>query len=278
LDKRRVWGLRAGGAAVWTVRASFAARDSGRRGARFGWGARPRGKAARTPERAAWRSRRIELLTFETEQCFNQIQCNHFNISTYFKVFQRIYFPFYFSVFNCPKYFNYIKSHIEILGIKYIHRLFNVGRYPGLYPRPTNAQRSNLHPTSFLVWNPRVSGMGWQQAMFSVADSIEQGGRERLSAAIDFLCSGAELLTARPEFQYRDKANVLKPFVDPTVYTNNRQFQLLLNCKLSDSTRTALNLASPPTLSSFSLSCITYIGPDVWRVPSESEPYLAMIS
>jgi hypothetical protein len=59
----------------------------------------------------------------------------------------------------------------------------------------------------------------------------------------------AELLSARPEFQYRDKAKVLKPFVDPTVYTyytNNRQFRLLLNCKLSDPTKTALNLAPPP--------------------------------
>ncbi len=79
----------------------------------------------------------------------------------------------------------------------------------------------------------------------------------------------AERLSARPEFQFQ-------PFVDPTVYTNNRQFRLLLNCKLSDSTRTALSLALPPTLSSFSLSCITYIGPNVWRVPSESEPYLAV--
>ncbi len=81
----------------------------------------------------------------------------------------------------------------------------------------------------------------------------------------------AALLSARPEFQYRDKANVLKPFVDPTVYTNNRQFRLLLNCKLSDSTRTALILAFPPTLSSFSLSCITYIGPNAWRMLPESE-------
>jgi hypothetical protein len=43
----------------------------------------------------------------------------------------------------------------------------------GMYPRSTNAQRSNLHPTSLPVWNPRVSGMGWQQAMFSVANSFE---------------------------------------------------------------------------------------------------------
>ena len=88
------------------------------------------------------------------------------------------------------------------------------------------------------------------------------------------LKSEAERLSARPEFQYRDKANVLKPFVDQTVYTNNRQFRLLLNCKLSDSTRTALTLASPPKLSSFLRSCITYISPDAWRVPQESEPQM----
>ena len=282
----------------------------------------------------------------------------------------------------------------------------------GLYPRPTGAQRSDLHPTSFPVWNTRVRGMGWQQAMFSAADSIEQlnrageccsvkpstfyvaadvwtrkgGGswglgkifgafksphefvaqllevahnrhfyeiiragrpckayfdleaapgvwdretgwarckavmrawemrvQERWPTAREacprclahmvldgsrmtdagwkvsyhviypwlvFPCNTtllkceAELLSARPEFQYRDNANVLKPFVDPTVYTNNRQFRLLLNCKLSDSTRTALTLASPPTLSSFALSCITYVGLDAWRVPLESDPLL----
>ena len=281
----------------------------------------------------------------------------------------------------------------------------------GLYPRPTGAQRSDLPPTSFPVWNTRARGMGWQQAMFSAADSIENSNRaggggsaqsltfyvaadvwtrkkgaswglgkifgafkdphefvtqllevahnrhfyeiiragrpckayfdleaapgvwdkeagwERCKAVMRawemrvqerwptarevcprclahmvldgsrmtdagwkvsyhviypwlvFPCNTttlkceAELLSARPEFQYRDKANVLKPFVDPTVYTNNRQFRLLLNCKLSDSTRTALNLASPPTLSSFSRSCITCIGPDAWRVPQESDPH-----
>ena len=37
----------------------------------------------------------------------------------------------------------------------------------GLYPMPTGAQRSDLQPTSFPVWNTRVRGMRWQQAMFS---------------------------------------------------------------------------------------------------------------
>jgi len=56
------------------------------------------------------------------------------------------------------------------------------------------------------------------------------------------------------------------------VYTNNRQFRLLLNYKLSDKTQTALRLSSPPTLRSFIRSCITCIGPNVWRVPCESIP------
>ena len=79
----------------------------------------------------------------------------------------------------------------------------------------------------------------------------------------------AGLLSSRPEFQYCDKDNVQKPFVDPAVYTNNRQFRMLLNYKLSDTTRPALTLAAPPTLSAFVLSCITHIGPGVWRVPPE---------
>ena len=282
-----------------------------------------------------------------------------------------------------------------------------------LYPRPTGAQRSDVQATSFPVWNPRMRGVGRQQAMFQAADSIEQSTRQAAVAESDppqpstfyvaadvwtrkpgeswglgkifgafetphafvtqllevahnrcfyeiiragreckayfdleaapgvwdketgwekckavmkawearvqerwptardecnrclahivldgsrmtdegwkvsyhvvypwlvFPCNTttlkneARLLSASPEFQYHDKTNVQKPFVDPAVYTNNRQFRLLLNYKLSDSTRTALTLASPPTLSAFLLSCITYIGPDAWRVPSESVP------
>ena len=38
----------------------------------------------------------------------------------------------------------------------------------------------------------------------------------------------AGLLSSRPEFQYCDKDNVQKP-LDPVVYTNNRQFRMLLN-------------------------------------------------
>lgn len=280
-----------------------------------------------------------------------------------------------------------------------------------LYPRPIGAQRSDAQATSFPVWNPRVRGIGRQQAMFLAADSIDHSNRgiantesgpsqpptfymaadvwtrkpggswglgkifgafenphafvtqllevahnrcfyeiiragreckayfdleaspgvwdkktgwdkckavmrawearvqERWPTArgecnhclahlvldgsrmtdegwkvsyhvvypwLVFPCNTttlkneAVLLSARPEFQYSDKTNMQKPFVDPAVYTNNRQFRLLLNYKLSDSTRTALTLASPPTLSAFALSCITYIGPGAWRVPPES--------
>lgn len=47
----------------------------------------------------------------------------------------------------------------------------------GLYPRPLGAQRSDVQASSFPVWNTRVRGLGWQQAMFSAADSIEQSAR-----------------------------------------------------------------------------------------------------
>ena len=47
----------------------------------------------------------------------------------------------------------------------------------GLYPRPIGAQRSDVQATSFPVWNTRVRGLGWQQAMFNAADSIEQSAR-----------------------------------------------------------------------------------------------------
>ena len=77
-------------------------------------------------------------------------------------------------------------------------------------------------------------------------------------------------LSTHPDFQYLCKSGVQKPFVDPAVYINNRQFQLLLNYKLSDKTQTALRLSSPPTLRSFVRSCITCIGPNVWRVQCKS--------
>jgi hypothetical protein len=47
---------------------------------------------------------------------------------------------------------------------------------------------------------------------------------------------------------------------------------MLLNYKLSDETQTALRFSAPPTLRLFARSCITCIGPDVWRVPRESVP------
>ena len=79
-------------------------------------------------------------------------------------------------------------------------------------------------------------------------------------------------LSAHPEFQYINKSGIQKSFVDPAVYTNNRQFRMLLNYKLSDQTQTALHLSAPPTLRSFARSCITCISPNVWRVPRESVP------
>jgi hypothetical protein len=46
----------------------------------------------------------------------------------------------------------------------------------GLYPRPRGAHRSNAQATAFPVWNMRMEGKGWQQAMFHAADIIEQNG------------------------------------------------------------------------------------------------------
>ena len=54
----------------------------------------------------------------------------------------------------------------------------------GLYPRPTGAQRSDLQPMTFPVWNTRARGMGWQQAMFSAADAIEQSSRAGESGSV----------------------------------------------------------------------------------------------
>ncbi len=68
------------------------------------------------------------------------------------------------------------------------------------------------------------------------------------------------------QFQYRTKNGDLKSFIDPAVYTNNRQFRLLLCHKLSDCTRTELCLSSPPTLPMYTRSCITHMEAKAWRV------------
>ena len=62
-----------------------------------------------------------------------------------------------------------------------------------------------------------------------------------------------------PGFQYRTKTGALKPFIDPGVYTRNRQFRLLLNYKFSDLTRTALQLSHHPTLDMFVRACASHI-------------------
>jgi hypothetical protein len=77
-------------------------------------------------------------------------------------------------------------------------------------------------------------------------------------------------MSAMPAFQYRTKNGTQKPFIDPGVYTRNRQFRLLLNCKLSDRSKTALHLSQHPTLELFARSCITHIQERSWHVPPET--------
>jgi hypothetical protein len=75
------------------------------------------------------------------------------------------------------------------------------------------------------------------------------------------------------QFQYRStQTGELKSFIDPGVYTSNRQFRLLLCTKLSDCTMTALHLSFPPTISQFVLSCITHLDETAWRVQLDVIP------
>ena len=84
---------------------------------------------------------------------------------------------------------------------------------------------------------------------------------------------GSECTPRVPVYQQeRNTEAICGPIVDPAVYTNNSQFRLLLNYKLSDKTQTALHLSAPPTLRLFTRSCITCIGPHVWRVPHAPAP------
>ena len=78
-------------------------------------------------------------------------------------------------------------------------------------------------------------------------------------------------LSEDPTLQYHGTGGV-KRFIDPAVYTRNRQFRLPLCHKLSDRSRTVLSLPSPPLLSTFGRACISRIEVDSWQVPEESVP------
>ena len=79
-------------------------------------------------------------------------------------------------------------------------------------------------------------------------------------------------MSEMPQFQYNTASGQRKSFIDPGVYTSNRQFRLLLCNKLSDRSRTALHLSSPPTIAMFVRSCITHIGGTAGVVPQETIP------
>ena len=80
------------------------------------------------------------------------------------------------------------------------------------------------------------------------------------------------LMSEMDQFQYRTSTGHIKSFIDPGVYTSNRQFRLLLCSKLSDCTMTALQLSSPPTVLQFVRSCITQIDDTAYRIPQDNVP------
>jgi hypothetical protein len=78
-------------------------------------------------------------------------------------------------------------------------------------------------------------------------------------------------MSLMPEFQFQTREGSSKPFIDPGVYTKNRQFRLLMCNKLADPSRTPLFLAQHPTLVMLTRSCITQILDRSWLVPPEQE-------
>ena len=80
------------------------------------------------------------------------------------------------------------------------------------------------------------------------------------------------LMSELPQFHYSTAGGQQKSFIDPGVYTSNRQFRLLLCHKLSDQSQTALTLSKPPTIDMFARSCITHIGNKAGFVPQETIP------
>ena len=74
-------------------------------------------------------------------------------------------------------------------------------------------------------------------------------------------------LSDLPQFQYIKSDGTRKRFIDPSVYSRNRQFRLGLSYKLSDATQTPLRLPGGPHITTFLRSCITRIEPNSWMVP-----------
>jgi hypothetical protein len=66
------------------------------------------------------------------------------------------------------------------------------------------------------------------------------------------------------QFQYSTRNGTLKSFMNPAVYTSNRQFRMLPCHKPLDNSRTVLRLNSSPTLQKFVRSCITQIDTRAW--------------
>ena len=79
-------------------------------------------------------------------------------------------------------------------------------------------------------------------------------------------------MSEMPQSQYITATGVRKSFIDPGVYTSNRQFRMLLCNKLSDRSQTALHLSCSPTIPKFVRSCITNIGDKVAMIPPEEIP------
>ena len=86
------------------------------------------------------------------------------------------------------------------------------------------------------------------------------------------LKAAAIALSELPQLCFRDAKGTDCRFVDTAVYTRNRQFRLPLNHTLSDETRSVLRLPGPPTVSAFSLACVTCLKSEAWRVPDTAGP------
>ena len=86
------------------------------------------------------------------------------------------------------------------------------------------------------------------------------------------LKEAATALSDLPQLQYRALNGTIRRFIDPAVYSRNRQFRLPMSWKLSDETCTALRLPGTPLLSNFLLACITQLETDAWVVPHDDSP------
>ena len=131
---------------------------------------------------------------------------------------------------------------------------------------PTVVEQCAQSLAHMILTGSRMTGDGWKVSYHVIFPWLV------FPSNTTMLHDEVGAMSEMPQFQYVTANGVSKSFIDPGVYTINRQFRLLLCYKLLDRTRTALCISSHPTIALFIRSCITHIEDKAGWVPQEAIP------